>query len=768
VRCDSCPFNEGIKVQGEGSRILETYKEEIPTKAPGVVFKRDVVVRDNEGQYDVVIVGMAPAREEVKEGRVFVGASGQILKNTLAQMGIEEYYLCNVFLCPITEDTLVPQARECCRSVIDEIKERKPKLTIALGDLPLHTLADTSYTIREVEGRVIPSKVGPLLPLTHPAYYWRRPEEFFDFIECMRSGIRFIEGRYEQAVEPTLEVVTHENYKDVLNELDRHDKVAIDLETTGFNAYGWEPDEIMEMGIAVSHDHAYIVPKEMIGEFKDILEKKYGIYWNAQFDCAFLKQIGISPRVGFDGMLAHYTIDERGHGHGLKRVAGIYLGCDDWEKEIGQYIPKRQSKTVSYAVIPQDVRYVYLSKDVTRTYQLEKVLEPEVNKKIFDRILMPATRMLIDIEHRGMRIDPVKLMEMEPVLTEDMEVLERELFELTGDWINPNSPPQVGNLLYKKMGLPIDPYLGPTTGKEYLGLFAGNPVVDKILEYRQLSKMRGTYVVGFARFVDHNYRIHPKINLFKTVTGRLSSSEPSIMNIKSDSRLKEIFLPDDGCVLGYGDIKGNELGWYCIESGDNDLGDILRSGGDPHGVVSAAAYGKERAKEFRTPAKAVVFGRIYKRGRKSIEMQVGSDVIDAVMEAVDNVAPNIDKYYKMILEELKRGYLDSYFGRRRRFPLITPKTKQKVEREAVNFKPQSDGSDLMLLCMLHLWEIKDKWGIWPFWPVHDSITSNMPNPNVLPEMKKELEKYAYELVDGKMPFVWEVDWGYNWAMQKEK
>jgi len=164
----------------------------------------------------------------------------------------------------------------------------------------------------------------------------------------------------------------------------------------------------------------------------------------------------------------------------------------------------------------------------------------------------------------------------------------------------------------------------------------------------------------------------------------------------------------------------------------------------------------------------VVFGRMYKRGRKSIEQQVGSEVIDVLMETVDGVFPAIQGYYKDIMEEVKgNGYLVSYFGRKRRFSLLTPSTIKEVEREAVNFPIQSAGSDMMLLCMLHLWEMKDKWGIWPFWPLHDSITCNIPDKDVIPEIKKELEDYSYELVNGAVPFIWETDWGYNWAMQKE-
>lgn len=760
MKCSECPFN-GPKVPGEGTTT---------------VGEKLIAVKEDR-KYDIVVVGMAPAEEEVRQGRPFVGVSGQILRKTLYQMGVKEYYVTNVFLCPITDETLIPLAKECEGDrLVNEILSKSPKLTIALGDLPLHALAETEYKIKEVEGRVIPSKVGPLLPVTHPAYFWRHPDEIFDFLECLRCGLKFLEGNYEQAVEPTYEVVTYENMGKVKEEIDKHEDLGVDLETTGFNAYGWEPNEILEMGLAVDHKHAYIVPKEVIFEFKELLEKKKGVYWNAQFDGAFLKQIGISANADFDGMLAHYTIDERGHSHGLKRVGMRYLGCDNWEKDLDKYIPKRQKKTVSYAVIPTDVRYGYLARDVTRTLQLKKVLMPDINKKVFNTLLMPACRMFIEIQHKGIRIDPVKLMGMDKILQEELDELDKKLFEMVGYWVNPRSYPQVRDLVYGKLGVPVDPFYGNSTGRAALEPYSDNPIIANILDQRVVSHTLGSYVENFARFVDHNFRIHPEINLFKTVTGRLSSDDPSIMNIKKDSRLREIFLPNVGHVLGYGDIKGNELRWYCVVSGDPELSEILRReptpdnprANDPHYWVAVAAYGKERADELRGPAKAVVFGRIYKRGRRSIEYQVGSDVIDAVMEAVDSIAPHIDKYYKRILKEVReKGYLESYFGRRRRFSLITPDTKHKVEREAINFPVSSPASDLMLLCMLHLFENRDRWGIWPFWPIHDSITMDLPDKSLLPVIKKELEEYSFEVVKGVMPFVWEMDWGYSWAMDKE-
>ena len=774
MNCEICPFNNQVKVFGEGTRFTMEMKK-VPSLENGkkVYIEKEVKVYDREGQYDVVGVGMAPAREECYRGRPFVGASGQILRQTLQQMGVNDYYLTNVFPCSITDENLTLPALDACSTrerIVEEILARKPKLTIALGDLPLHILCDTDYTITEVEGRILPSKVGPLLPLVHPAFYWRNPEKFFDFIECARSGIRWLNGTYTQCCEPTSTVVDKDNWQEVLNTLDKYEDIAVDLETTGFAAYGWDPDHILEMGLSANEEHAYIVPAELIQEFKPLLEKKKGIYWNAQFDAAFLKGIGINAKVDYDGMLAHYSLDERPYSHGLKKVAKTYLGADNWEKELDKYIPKRMKKSVSYEVVPQEIRYKYLAKDVTRTFQLKHAMSQYINKKVFDSLLMPACRMFIEIENRGLRINPVLMMSLDNILDEDCQKLEKEIHDLVGRWLNPNSTKEVPEYLYNELGLPMDPHFGFSSSKQALEGIKDLPVVQKIITYRQTAKMKGTYIEGFAKFVDRNYRIHPSIKIHGSETGRLSSEHPSIMNIKTNSKLKEMFLADEDSVLLYGDIKGNELRWYGIVAQDPVILGLLKEGRDPHHELGLVAFGTdELSRKYRMDVKSGFFGTVYQRGRDSMARQFGLERVDAIIAAIRQMVPEAPKYYSRIEQLVKtQGYLESYFGRKRRFGLMPPEFKKHMLREAVNFPIQSPGSDTMLYSMLHLWENKDKWGIWPFWPVHDSITMQAPDARLAKEMKKILEKFSYELVEGQCPFVWDMKSGPNWAFVEEE
>jgi len=675
-------------------------------------------------------------------------------------------------------------AVKCCGDrVIEEIKAREPKLVIALGDMPLRKLApDLGYSVTDLEGRIVPSIVGPLLVLRHPAYFWRNPREFQDFVECIDSARRFMSGNYQQCMDPEVIEITSENISEVLNYLDKFEEIAVDTETTGLKPYGWDPDHILDLGLAGEISKAIIVMPPYIQEFKRLLEEKKCIFWNAPFDYAFLRnEYGIDSNIYFDGILAHYSIDERGEAkHGLKRCARIYLGAGDWEEDAKMYAGR--GADVDYSRIPTDIRHKYLSKDVTYTLQMKYVLEQELNRKVFDRFLMPAERMFAQIRHKGMRVDPVRIIKMLPAIESDLNKIDRELFELTGEYINPNSPKQVKELVYGKLEIPIDSFFGETTGKEALAPYKEDPIIGRILDYRELSKLKGTYIEGFAKWVDRDFRIHPQINLFKSVTGRLSSSDPSIMNIKTSKDLKRIFLPDN--IFLYGDISGNELRWYGIQGKDEFIRELLWKGYqalldgkskqereqyDIHHQVGLVAYGgsDELARKFRTVVKAGVFGQIYQRSRASMARTFGEDNVDQVMAAVSKVVPGIKNYYKAVMDEIREtGAISSYFGRQRRFGLITPEIRKAVEREAVNSPIQSAGSDLMLLCMMHLWDNRKKWDIWPFWPVHDSITMDGPTEKILPEIKKELETYCLDVVENTVPFIWEMDWGVNWSLDK--
>lgn len=772
--CDKCPIGDAPQVPGLG-----TYTEGTKLFA----------VRDGR-PFDLVVTAMAPAQEEMYQKRPMVGPSGQFLRRILHQLDIPNYYITNCLLCPIpawADDRQIGTAVECCRPRHeDEITERKPKLILALGDMPLHELCDNDYPILEVQGRLFMSKLNiPLVPVAHPAFYLRRPDDAFDFIECTRAGIRYLNNNYHQAGKVTRETVTEETVDTVLEELWKHDILTIDAETSGFYALSLTPNQILEIGISYDNNHCYIVPPELIPRFKELLAAKKIRSWNGFFDWRFLRVIGVSFNNWFDGMLAHYCLDERQYSHGLKKVARVYLGAGNWETDITKYL--KNPKEDSYALIPTEVRREYLSKDVCYTNQMCELLEEEVKDNwAFWNILMPATRVFSETMFHGVPISPHKLVDMHGLLGDDINKDERELWEMAGRVFNPASPVDVARIIYDDLRVPINPKYGRSTNKKlFENMREEYEIIDRIVLHREMLHDRSQYVEGFAKRVDRNFRVHPTIRMFGTVTGRISSEDPSIMNIKRDGRVKEIFVADKGKYLAEFDLSKAELCWYVIYSNDEVLKDILVNGfqgdlgfelttkqrKDPHYMIGCLAYGQEKAYELRVLAKMTVFGRLYLRGLGSIERQYGTEIAHRLVDAMDDLIPRHKDYTSMIKQQIRsQGYVESFFGRQRRFPLITQENRSEVDRMAVNMPISSASSDLNLLNFIYLYENRKKWDIWPMFTVHDSIMVQIPSPDVIPEMKKEMEDNAYRIVEGKMPFTYDCKWGPSWgeAVEWEK
>ncbi len=766
--CKECPFAGSVKVPGLGTRTDGT---------------KLLAVRDEFAQFDLVGVAMAPAYEEVQRRMPLVGPSGHFLRKILNQLGIDRYYLTNCLLCqipPTATDAAIRQAQECCSERLRvEIESHNPKLILAMGDMPFHQLCGNDLPIMEHQGRIFMTSLNiPLIPVAHPAYYLRRPDDAYDFIECVRVAVRYLSNNYHQVGEVSRVLVTEENLQEVLADLWKHDLLSLDLETSGFHALGLYPDQILEMGLSYDSKLAYIVPAPLIPHFKELLETKRIVNWNGFFDWRFLRAIGINFNNWFDGMLAHYCLDERQYSHGLKKVARVYVGAEDWEGNIKSYLKNPQKD--SYALLPTEVRQEYLSKDVCYSYETCELLYQEVkNDWVFWNILMPATRVFSETMFEGIPINPHKLVDLKNLLWDDIQRDERELWEMAGRVFNPASPPEVATIIYDDLGIPPDPRYGRTTNKKVLErLREEYEIIDRIVLHREMLHDLGQYVEGFAKRIDRNFKVHPTIRMFGTVTGRISSEDPSIMNIKRDSRVKEIFVANPGKLLAEFDLKGAELRWYCIYSGDEVLKKILTEGfqgdlgfpltdeqrKDPHYMIGAIAYGRDLADKLRAPAKMTVFGRLYLRGLESIERQYGKEVGQRLVQVMDDLIPNHKKYTAQKRNEMHNlGYVESFFGRKRRFPLINRENAREYERMAVNMPIQSASSDLNLLNLIYLYEHRHELNVWPMFTVHDSIICEIPDESVIGTIKKALEENANRITGTPGFFEYDVKYGPSWG-----
>jgi len=769
-KCGSCPLTEQKIIPGEGTS---------PTNS----------------HYDVVFVGIAPAKTEVEMGRPLVGWSGTLLRNTLKKLGIEEFYLTNTMLCQLLEDIKgsdQSKAIECCKErLLEEVKLIDPKLVVAMGNIPLEALTGVAYKIRSVQGRVLPGLVCPVLPVIHPASLAKRSDEFYDFVDGLKAGKSFLKGTYQQAGVPYKVIVNEENLPDVLQTLDNAELMAVDLETTknGFFPYGRDPDEIRCLVAAIDSRTSYIFPGKSSPNFEphpdfvygnerlmSILRRKKLLFHNGPFDIGFLLQAGYTDlKIFFDTFLGHYLMDERQYSHGLKFLAGKYNGAPDWEDGIEKFLPHKSS---SYDLVPDKDLYEYAAWDGTQTYQLseETGFRSRVENTFpYKNILNPCANMFAEIRHRGLPINVGLLMELDDILEKEMDEELEELYKLAGIiHINPFSPLEVAELLYDTLGYPQIPGFGRSTAAKVLQLIGG-PVCDKIIEIREFGKLKSTYVLGLANFVDKNFRVHPFTKLHGTVTGRLSASDPSILNVHKKGGVRGLYLPEQGHLILEADNKQMELRCIAIEAKDEYLKEaILKSdrgeGPDPHSLVNEELNRRTGKEWDRDKAKAGVFGVAYGRGENDfmLSYRMSREDSKALIVIISRFLPKLKEYNARVkLDVHKTGILTSYFGRKRRFGLILDSNKHDCYRQGANFYIQSMASDINLLCMLHLWEIKDKLGIYPLFPVHDSIVIDVPSVDVVPIVKKEMEQFAANLVKNEISFKVECAVGPSWGDAKK-
>lgn len=748
---------------------------------PSRVVPQDVEKKEVE----VVFVGMAPGSNEVAQKKFFVGASGRLIRAAAESVGYFDYAFTNTLLCPISSDLPDPEidaAAFCCKErLLSQLRDYKPKLVVALGALPLRILTGDNSGILKPQGRIFEEGEFPVLACPHPAAVLRSPapyDMFRDFREDLEVGVRYLKGTWRQvSLNPKVKIVDNEKtLSELCERVSREPDVVVDLETTrtGFEPYGRIPDGIRCASISMDPNTAYIVPGESSPyydqhanwmdrpELKKVLNREC-VFHNGQFDCGFLWAAGFRTLIGYDTLLAHYMTDERGpKTHGLKLLARKYLGAPEWEAELAEYLP---SKETSFDLIPDTVLYKYAAYDAINTYLLKKKFEAEVDSGVYRNLVIPSSNMFVDLRHDGIKIDFDSLAEAHGAMSEELKVRLREIYELTGRYINPSSPQEVARYVYDQLGFPPHRRYGRSTQADILKGLGGPEAINKIIEYREVSKLRSTYLYSLAKHLDLKLRIHPELKLFAAVTGRLAASNPSVLNVVRGPTIKRLYQAPKGKMFLDADQKQMELRWYCIVSGDEYLKELLLTG-DPHGMLGTRIAEETGETWPRIQVKAGMFGGVYMRGVESymeafhVDKAGGHRLRDTIYTMIPSLVDYHDETLRMIKED---GELTSYFGRKRRYYLLTEDSLHDIWRQGVNFRIQSPASDTNLWCMLHLYKRGKEFGCRPVFPVHDSILFVIDSPECVIPIQTEMERFSEELVGHKMQFTVESKMGDSWG-----
>ena len=405
------------------------------------------------------------------------------------------------------------------------------------------------------------------------------------------------------------------------------------------------------------------------------------------------KQISVGE-CAFDTMLAAYVLNSNRSKYGLDEMLTAYLGGAD------------KTPTVSAAVF---ALYEQLKKEIA---------EQKCEALLYD-IEIPLARVLGDMELTGFKIDTHGISEYGDELADMAEALRSRIYSIAGEEFNINSPKQLGEVLFEKMGLPKPKKtkIGYSTDAETLQKLAPkHGIIEDILDYRQVAKLRSTYAEGLVKAADGEGRIHSVFNQTGTATGRLSSAEPNLQNIPIKTELgrkfRKYFVPkNDDYVIIDADYSQIELRLLAHISGDENMRSAFLSGEDIHTATASTVFGVPPSMvtpELRKRAKAVNFGIVYGIGEHSLSEDLGISRKEAKAYIDSYLAgfPKVSEYLDGIKEKARAdGYVITEFGRKRYIPELTASNKNVQhfgERVAMNSPIQGTAADIIKIAMINV------------------------------------------------------------------
>ena len=531
-------------------------------------------------------------------------------------------------------------------------------------------------------------------------------------------------------------VDTQDKLNDLAKELAKASLISFDTETTSTEEM---QAEIVGISLAVKAGQAYYIPvghtsgdnlpieKVIAALTPSMTNPKIGkVAHNAKYDFIILARYGLVIRpLTFDTMLAEFIIDPDSRNLGLKNLVHARLGEE--MTHIEELIGKGKNQ-LSMADIAIESVAPYAAADAETTLRLMPILEKDLLRangtKLLAEIEMPLVSVLAEMEMTGILLDLPFFKKMSEELTLRMAEIEKRVFESVGKPFNLNSTQQLSDVLFTHLRLdPPDKSKKTASGHystsaDVLELLRGkHPVVDMILENRELSKIKSTYVDALPAAVDSQTgRVHTSYSQTGAVTGRISSSNPNLQNIpirtEEGRRVRNGFIAENGSVLLSVDYSQIELRIVAHMAGDEAMLAAFKAGEDIHATTAAAIYGVDLdavTKEMRRHAKAINFGLIY--GMSAFGLARSTEL--TLAEAENFVKTYFAKFpgVKKYLDETRQlaaqqGYVETLLGRRRYFPAlqgkINPQMKNREEREAINAPIQGTAADIMKIAMLKI------------------------------------------------------------------
>jgi len=581
---------------------------------------------------------------------------------------------------------------------------------------------------------------------------------------------------------------------ELLKRLSAAESFAFDLETTSLNAMS---AQLVGISLSPAPGEAYYIPighvgwgqveqlplEQVIDRLKPPLEDAAlpKLAHNGKYDMTVLAEYGVTVNnLAFDSMVAAYLLGEKSLG--LKALAFSKLNIE--MTPITALIGSG-AKQLSMSQVEVNQAADYAGADADITGRLTELLTAELNQQglwqLFSQVEMPLVPVLVAMERNGVALDTELLRQMSHRLGEQLLKLEAEIYNGVGHQFNINSPQQLGSVLFQELKLPPARKTkgGYSTGASVLEELRGvHPIIEFILDYRQLSKLKSTYIDALPGLINPKTgRVHTSFNQTRTATGRLSSSEPNLQNIpvrgELGKQVRQAFIAPPGSCLVAGDYSQIDLRALAHLSQDKSLLSAFHGDEDIHAATASRLFGVDVSQitaDMRRVAKTVNFGVIY--GMSDYGLEQATEL--SREEAAGFIAAYFEKYpgIKQYLESTKqqardKGYVQTILGRRRSIPEINSSNRQlreAAERMAINMPVQGTSADIIKVAMINLCRqveerrLKSKMLL----QVHDELIFEVPQEE-LEEMRQLIPEIMSTALELSVPLKVDIKTGNNWG-----
>ncbi|MBX3704326.1 MAG: DNA polymerase I [Steroidobacteraceae bacterium] len=570
-------------------------------------------------------------------------------------------------------------------------------------------------------------------------------------------------------------ITTEEQLTSWLGRLEKAALFAFDTETTSLD---YMKARIVGMSFCIEPGNAAYLPlahdypgapdqldrRKTLAKLKPLLEsdRHAKVGHHLKYDAHVLLNHGI--RLGgmrYDSMLESYVLNSSATRHDMDSCAKLYLGIDTIKYED---VAGKGARQIPFNQVALEQATEYAAEDADVTLQLHDFLHGELQKNkpllgVYEEIEQPLVPVLLAMEHRGVLVDRAKLRKQSSEIAKRLVELEADAHKSAGQPFNLDSPKQLQEILFGKLGLPVGQKTRtgqPSTSEDVLEELADKYLLPRIiLEYRGLAKLRSTYTEKLPEQIDGKTgRVHTSYHQAVAVTGRLSSSDPNLQNIPirtpEGRRIRQAFVAPKGHKLLSADYSQIELRIMAHLSGDEGLRRAFADDGDIHRATAAEVFDTEPEKvtaDQRRAAKAINFGLIYGMSAFGLARQLGIER-QAAQEYVARYFgryPGVREYMERTREQARsRGYVETVFGRRLYLPDIRSRDRnlqQYAERSAINAPMQGTAADIIKRAMIgvHAWLAESKVAAHLVMQVHDELVLEVANASVEKVRRKVVE-----------------------------